>query len=533
MAYMPDFGARFDPQGLLGNLAGGAQGLLNMPAPPPSWGVQPMQAGVAMPPDPQQTASVPANPAAAPAPSWASNPIIGALGASLLSTPTLREGLASFGQQAPQLMAEQRRKNATVDWLSKNGAIDPQTRALFMANPQIAEAVAASRLTPGTKKLQFSPMGQGYVFDERTGAMSPVNGNMAGQGGGELPIVNVDARGNRDPAQETQFLQAIGDPALAAEVKGIADYTIDPAKSVALKGGRREYVLGLVQQFDPSYDMTQFGARSAARKYFSGGGAGSQAIQSANTTIGHVADLKKDFAELHNSDYPMVNAIGNPLAIETGHKDIQAAMGRFNTSADAVSSELAKVFKGSGATSEQEILEWRRGLSPNMAPAQFNASVDNLLTHLLKARLDAMRSMYETSMGKPANFKILSDESRAILQNDFGFDPTELDNPGGPMAAGALPADGGAPAPSPGGGRAPPSAAAGGQPPMQGAKQAPDGNWYVADPARPGKYLQVVPDAGGQAPAAGAPPVGAVPAQALGPRGLPLIGRTGNRVISQ
>lgn len=27
--------------------------------------------------------------------------------------------------------------------------------------------------------------------------------------------------------------------------------------------------------------------------------------------------------------------------------------------------------------------------------------------------------------------------------------------------------------------------------PMQGARQAPDGNWYVADPQRPGKYLQV------------------------------------------
>lgn len=29
------------------------------------------------------------------------------------------------------------------------------------------------------------------------------------------------------------------------------------------------------------------------------------------------------------------------------------------------------------------------------------------------------------------------------------------------------------------------------QPPMEGAKKAPDGNWYVPDPARPGKYLKV------------------------------------------
>jgi hypothetical protein len=29
------------------------------------------------------------------------------------------------------------------------------------------------------------------------------------------------------------------------------------------------------------------------------------------------------------------------------------------------------------------------------------------------------------------------------------------------------------------------------QPPAPGARQAPDGNWYVSDPARPGKYLRV------------------------------------------
>ena len=31
----------------------------------------------------------------------------------------------------------------------------------------------------------------------------------------------------------------------------------------------------------------------------------------------------------------------------------------------------------------------------------------------------------------------------------------------------------------------------GAAPPVQGAKQAPDGNWYVPDPNRPGKYLMV------------------------------------------
>lgn len=38
-----------------------------------------------------------------------------------------------------------------------------------------------------------------------------------------------------------------------------------------------------------------------------------------------------------------------------------------------------------------------------------------------------------------------------------------------------------------------------GAPPMPGAKRAPDGQWYVPDPSRPGKFLQVAPK-GGQGP---------------------------------
>jgi hypothetical protein len=38
---------------------------------------------------------------------------------------------------------------------------------------------------------------------------------------------------------------------------------------------------------------------------------------------------------------------------------------------------------------------------------------------------------------------------------------------------------------------APQGALTGGPPPTPDAKLAPDGNWYVPDPARPGKYLRV------------------------------------------
>jgi hypothetical protein len=41
-----------------------------------------------------------------------------------------------------------------------------------------------------------------------------------------------------------------------------------------------------------------------------------------------------------------------------------------------------------------------------------------------------------------------------------------------------------------GGGTSAPGGPSGGAP-VEGAKQGKDGNWYVRDPQRPGKYLQV------------------------------------------
>jgi hypothetical protein len=36
-----------------------------------------------------------------------------------------------------------------------------------------------------------------------------------------------------------------------------------------------------------------------------------------------------------------------------------------------------------------------------------------------------------------------------------------------------------------------PERMAGGESPVEGARKAPDGQWYLPDPNRPGKYLRV------------------------------------------
>lgn len=72
------------------------------------------------------------------------------------------------------------------------------------------------------------------------------------------------------------------------------------------------------------------------------------------------------------------------------------------------------------------------------------------------------------------------------------YDPLggEMRQPSGEGPPAVAPAPQGAPAPAATTGQ-PQSPAAVPAPPVAGARQAPDGNWYLPDPKRPGKYLQV------------------------------------------
>lgn len=67
-----------------------------------------------------------------------------------------------------------------------------------------------------------------------------------------------------------------------------------------------------------------------------------------------------------------------------------------------------------------------------------------------------------------------------------------LDPNAAAASQGSTAAPGAAPGATPGAAQAPAA-------PAPGARQAPDGNWYMPDPNRPGKYLLVKPDANGVA----------------------------------
>lgn len=100
---------------------------------------------------------------------------------------------------------------------------------------------------------------------------------------------------------------------------------------------------------------------------------------------------------MNNGDIQRLNQFGNAFARETG----DPAPTNFNAIRSAVSGELSKTFKGTGAT-DQEISEINQGINSAESPEQLHGAI-NYYTRLMDGKISAMRAQYEAGkQGRPA-----------------------------------------------------------------------------------------------------------------------------------
>ncbi len=214
------------------------------------------------------------------------------------------------------------------------------------------------------------------------------------------------------------FLKTLS-PQNAALVKGVANYKLSLSKITSLRSSAREKLTRMVMQYDPTFDMTQYATRAAIRKDFTSGKS-SRSIRSLNTAVGHLKSLSEAFKKLDNTSYPIWNKIKNFGIEETGGGIITAVKNNIN----AVAGEMATVFKNSSGT-DQEIKAWKDEISASQSPAQVKAGIDKMI-ELMGSRLTAFNSQWKSGIGKPKDFRILSDNSRKILSS-MGVDVNAID----------------------------------------------------------------------------------------------------------
>lgn len=231
------------------------------------------------------------------------------------------------------------------------------------------------------------------------------------------------------PVETSEADKATGEEALAdlnegqkAFVKQMLDYKADPGSLSARKGDRDKLILK-AYQVDPSFDIGGYKTRYATRKDFTSGVA-ARNIRSINTVVNHIDELSNAIPQLNNGSFQLVNKGKNTFREVTGDPNIS----KFNFAADAVASELASVFKGTGSGTDAEIKAWRNKINNAQSPEQLRAEVDEAV-RLMSGRMDALQNNYKEGIGKPVDFNMLSPKSRNILLGMGHKDVVEADGP--------------------------------------------------------------------------------------------------------
>lgn len=228
---------------------------------------------------------------------------------------------------------------------------------------------------------------------------------------GEMTTSWQQDTGTPDGTPSTGVLSTLP-PDQAAIAKDIAEYRYPYNALTRLPPVQRIRILNAVTELAPDFEANQYQTRQGTMKSFASGQDAAN-IASANTVIGHIAEMLKDGEALRNTSFRPYNYVANAASNATGN----AAPTRFLTSSTAVADEMAKLFKGTGAATDQSIKDWKATIKPDMSPEQIRASAETALT-LMASRLGALHEKYSTTMGRAPERPFLSPSSRAILRTN-------------------------------------------------------------------------------------------------------------------
>jgi hypothetical protein len=241
-----------------------------------------------------------------------------------------------------------------------------------------------------------------------------------------VPTVQTNASGVADAASQKAFLATLP-PGTATAIQALTNYTMNPSslsnRSVGGAPSQKQQMMTLAHQYDPSFDETQFNARAAYNKNITAGTL-STTIASANKAIAHLASFNDTVSSIGNGGLSaLTNSWGNNL--ESIHNPaLQSKLSQAQTQSAGVSSELAKFFKGSGATDVKSLEEWSNSLNINATPGQLKGMVQGAVT-LMAGQIDALQTQYQNTMGKaPALGTFLQPDTMAKLSQlkNEGYD---------------------------------------------------------------------------------------------------------------
>lgn len=229
-----------------------------------------------------------------------------------------------------------------------------------------------------------------------------------------VPPVNMTADGTPSPQDQTTFLASLPGGAngtLATMVKGLTSYQTNPAGfSTSAKQSQgnltHAQIVALAQQYDPTYNEAQYATRQAYLKSLTSGPI-YQGMISGNKAINHLIAFTDTISKLHNGIFSTLNAVTNATSLSQTQKQNLATA---KTEASGLKDELAKFFKGTGATDTKSIEDWSQNLDVNASPATQKGLIQGAL-NLLAGQLDTVEQSYKSTMGKAPTGQIIQPQT--------------------------------------------------------------------------------------------------------------------------
>ncbi len=297
-----------------------------------------------------------------------------------------------------------------------------------------------------------------------------------------------------DDLHGDEFLKQMR-PDIANQVKALAEGRMQFPSSFALRpgmgasGSNANYwqnMLDAVARYDPTFDATNFRARSGVLNSFTSG-ADAKNITSLNMTIGHLGTLADTAEKLGNEPFRSFNTIKNWVSKEVGYPKVT----NFNIAKAAVASELTRVFRGTGGN-EADIQRWENDINSSSSPEQLKGAIGQALS-LLDSRIDAMNTTFSRGMNKPSNIStFLSPDAVKTLKRLETKTGTQVESVAEKTGVGEpMPERGGA-----GGGRTgglPMAKKDEGAGPVAGAKATPEQLKTLPKPASPEDAMKLTP----------------------------------------
>lgn len=273
-------------------------------------------------------------------------------------------------------------------------------------------------------RTENGPLGSVYQTNPVTGERKQVKGEESLEdvdlGGGQHALVPTSQAAGKPKYSPYGIMD---DTSIQEQAQAIAAYRQAPFTGNAARSPQAAAVMKAVYQLNPTYDATQFGAKGAAVRSFMAGKDG-QTLDSVNTAVAHLQQLRDLSAALQNGNMTAINAARQTVSRWFG-SDVPT---NFDAVRNLAAGEVNKIATGGpGAEGDRDAA--RNSFLSSASPQQLTGAIDNV-TGLMAGRLNSVRLRFRnaTKMGDDDFDQMLLPETRAAMASHGG---TASGNSGG------------------------------------------------------------------------------------------------------